>query len=250
MQTNGRARRLAGSWGAAMYLGAAAPMAGALPLPAAASIGQGGSVSVTSMRDLLGRIQVGDIVFIRVPAGPFVQIASLSETWTNHVGIVIDTHDDEPVVAESAVPFSRTVTFSRFANRSAGGRIAVVRLVLPLTDEQRQRVLVGATRRLGILYDTGFNLHSSREFCSRFVREVVMEATGTELGEVETFGDLLARHPDADQGFWRMWFFGRIPWQRETVTPASLLRSPLVETVFDGAVETVPRLRRFTSPWL
>jgi len=37
---------------------------------------------------------------------------------------------------------------------------------------------------------TGFDLHSPGQFCSRFVREVLLEATGVEVGEVETFGAL------------------------------------------------------------
>jgi len=36
---------------------------------------------------------------------------------------------------------------------------------------------------------------------------------------------LLAPRPDANQTFWRAGYFGCIPWDRETVTPASLLRS-------------------------
>ena len=33
--------------------------------------------------------------------------------------------------------------------------------------------------------------------------------------------------PEADTGFWRAWYFGFIPWQRETVTPASLRGEPV-----------------------
>ena len=91
-----------------------------------------------------------------------------------------------------------------------------------------------ADRRAGILYDTGFNLHSRRQFCSRYVREVLIEATGQSVGEVETFSHLLASRPNANVGFWKAWYFGNIPWDRETVTPASLLRSPALKTVFDG----------------
>ena len=95
---------------------------------------------------------------------------------------------------------------------------------------------MAARRRAAIFYDTGFNLFSRRQFCSRFVREVLHEATGTLVGEVESFSTLLARNPQADVGFWRLWFFGRIPWQRRTVTPASLLESPHLQPVFDGFV--------------
>lgn len=66
------------------------------------------------------------------------------------------------------------------------------------------------------------------------MREVIEEATGIRVGEVETFATLLTRRPQTDLGFWRVWYFGQIPWQRETVTPASLLRSLELAPVFDG----------------
>jgi len=87
-----------------------------------------------------------------------------------------------------------------------------------------------------VFYDTGFDLNSRGQYCSRFVREVLAEATGVTLGEVETFGALLARNPDASLAFWRFWFFGRIPWDRQTVTPASLYRSDRLRPIFDGYV--------------
>ena len=85
-----------------------------------------------------------------------------------------------------------------------------------------------------MVYDTGFNLHSRRQFCSRYAREVLREATGTQVGQAQTFSDLLQQQPDAPLWFWRLWYFGRIPWNRQTVTPASLMHSPEVEIVFDG----------------
>ncbi|MBU1777191.1 MAG: hypothetical protein KJ899_11175, partial [Gammaproteobacteria bacterium] len=75
------------------------------------------------------------------------------------------------------------------------------------------------------------------QFCSRYVREVLDEATGVEVGQVETFAQLLKRNPDADQAFWKSWYFGNIPWQRETVTPASLLEDKQLRVVFDGTAK-------------
>lgn len=54
------------------------------------------------------------------------------------------------------------------------------------------------------------------------------------MGRVETFQALLASAPKADVGFWRVRYFGSIPWKRETVTPASVLHRPGLRTVFDG----------------
>jgi hypothetical protein len=183
----------------------------------------------------LGRsLRVGDIVFIHVSALPFEKVALATGSWTNHVGIVVDVSGHEPVIAESAFPLSRTTTLLRFLARSKQGRVAVKRLDRPLSDAERSAIVQAARERMGERYDTGFNLHSGGQFCSRFVREVLAEATGVEIGEVETFAALLQRHPETDRSFWRVWYFGRIPWSRETITPASVLDSSRLLTVFDG----------------
>jgi hypothetical protein len=187
-----------------------------------------------SMHDLGSQLEIGDVVFIRIPKPPFTKVAATTSSWTNHVGIVTDVSGVEPVIAESRVPVSGVTTWSKFVGRSDAGRVAITRLPVPLGTQQYAKLKQAVAARQGILYDTGFNLHSSRQFCSRYVREVLQEATGVELGEVENFSKLLQRNPQADQRFWQMWYFGRIPWQRETVTPASLLRDGKMRVVFNG----------------
>lgn len=185
---------------------------------------------------LAERLRVGDVVFIHIPVLPFRRVAAATNSWTNHVGIVVEASGAEPAIAESKFPLSRTTALSRFIERSEGRRAAVARLREPLSPEQQRAVAQAARRRNAIFYDTGFDLFSRRQFCSRFVREVLHEATGALVGDVESFSTLLARNPHADLSFWRLWFFGRIPWARQTVTPASLLQSPQLMTVFDGFV--------------
>jgi len=181
------------------------------------------------------KLKVGDVVFIDVKPLPFQKVSEATASWVNHVGVVIDVSGNDPVIAESTFPFSRTTRFSRFVARSIGRRVAVMRLDTLLTWRQEEAVRSASEKRMGIRYDTGFNLHSRGQFCSRFVREVMAEATGVTLGETETFGALLAGNPDVRLGFWQAWYFGRIPWQRETITPASLLRSNRLRPVFDGS---------------
>ncbi|NNM83141.1 MAG: YebB family permuted papain-like enzyme [Burkholderiales bacterium] len=183
----------------------------------------------------LGRmLHVGDLVFIRVDAFPFRKVASATMSWTNHVGIVVDASGREPGIAESTFPFSRETTFSDFAGRSEGGRIAVSRM--NLDQAQEERLKQAAAKRYGIHYDTGFDLYSRGQFCSRFVREIMSDATSIRLGEVESFSELLNRNPHTDLAFWKAWYFGYIPWQRKTVTPASLLEDRRLQKVFDGHV--------------
>ncbi len=190
------------------------------------------------VKELGRQLEVGDVVFIRVSALPFKKVANTTMSWTNHVGIVIDVSGNEPLIAESTFPLSRRTTWSSFVARSERGRVAVARLRIPLDQPQRAQVAKAAAERFGILYDTGFDLHSRGEFCSRYVREVVDESTGVRLGKVESFSVLLKHNPDADLSFWRKWYFGYIPWQRETVTPASLLNDAQLHIIFDGYAGT------------
>lgn len=204
----------------------------------AAHAQQGQPAAHANLHELGKRLEVGDVVFIRIPSQPFTQVSDTTSSWTNHVGIVSDVSGAEPVIAESRVPLSGETSWSDFVKRSESGRVAVTRLGAPLDARQQARLKQAVAARSGILYDTGFDLHSPRQFCSRFVREVLIDATGVEIGEVETFATLLRRNPQADQRFWRMWYFGDIPWQRETVTPASLLRDDRLAAYFDGYADS------------
>lgn len=186
------------------------------------------------VHELGKQLQIGDVVFIRIPRPPFTKVATTTSSWTNHVGIVTDVSGPEPAIGESRVPLSGETTWSRFVGRSDAGRVAITRSRVPLDAQQRVKLRQAVIARRNILYDTGFDLHSRRQFCSRYVREVLQEAAGVELGEVEDFSTLLNRNPEADQRFWKIWYFGKIPWQRETVTPASLLRDSRMQVVFDG----------------
>jgi hypothetical protein len=186
--------------------------------------------------ELESHLRVGDIVFTRIGGLPFRQIADATGTWTNHVGIVVGFNRLGAIVAESRVPLSRRTRFRRFVHRSDQGRVAILRLPRKLSEEEVDMLRRSMKRRLGRLYDTGFNLRSRRQFCSRFVREVLQESTGEVIGEVQTFRELLERNRGADLRLWNLWYFGRIPWDRATVTPESLYTSTSLEVVFDGTV--------------
>ncbi|MBW8778788.1 MAG: YebB family permuted papain-like enzyme [Burkholderiales bacterium] len=192
------------------------------------------ALATEPVASLARSLQVGDIVFTRIGAYPFRKVAEATATWTNHVGIVLDVSGKEPLIGESRFPFSGSTTLSRFVARSAGGRVAVMRLPTPLTRAQQIAIVAAAAQRERVFYDTGFDAHSHRQFCSRYVREVLQQGASADVGRVETFQQLLANAPAADVGFWRVWYFGSIPWQRETVTPASVLHTPGLQAVFDG----------------
>lgn len=187
-----------------------------------------------SISMLSERLQIGDIIFIRVTSLPFRKIAHDTGSWTNHVGIVTGYSDGEYQIGESTFPFSHTIPLSRFLARSEDGRFAVSRLTTPITLQERSNIEKAAQKRSGIFYDTGFDLYSKRQFCSRYVYEVLHEATGVKVGNITTLEALLKDNPNADIAFWRIWYFGQIPWERETITPANMLNSPELHSIFDG----------------
>lgn len=189
-----------------------------------------------TLRELAATMRVGDLVFIRIRFPPFTAIASATDTWTNHVGIVVEFNSSGPIIAESRFPLSRRSPLTAYVRRSENGRVAVLRLPRRLTEEESERVRAAVHVRLGCLYDTGFNIDSRRQFCSKFVREVLKEACGESLGGIITLGALLAQRPETDLRLCKLWYFGKIPWTRRTVTPASLYFDPALQVAFDGTL--------------
>ncbi|HZZ20991.1 MAG TPA: YiiX/YebB-like N1pC/P60 family cysteine hydrolase [Opitutaceae bacterium] len=174
---------------------------------------------------------VGDIVFTRIGGPIFANVAATTLSWTSHVGIIVDYRDGDWIVAESGIPFVRKTPLRKFIDHSSGQMFSIRRLRTPPTEDQKRAMLIFADSQLGKPYSLGFDLGSSNTFCSKFVHDEVFVCTQQSIGEVETFEHLLHRNPDAPIWFWKMWFIGRIPWQRTTITPASELESPLLRVV-------------------
>ncbi len=182
-------------------------------------------------------LEIGDIIFTCIAAQLFKSISTASLCWSNHVGIIIGHNGEDYLVAESRVPISTTTTLKKFIKRSNKHHYAIKRLRNVLTEQQKTAICNQIPQRLNILYHTGFRFDSKRQFCSKFIYEIYKEALDLEIGKIETFNDLLKSNPNANLTFWKLWFFGRIPWQRKTITPASLWFSPKLETIFDSQPE-------------
>lgn len=176
-------------------------------------------------------LREGDLIFIAIPNLLYQQVAKGTGSKASHVGIILKNEKGDWIVAESAVPFSRKVSLESFLKRSKDGWYTVRRLNQPISPEQLAAIHRAADARMGVLYHQGFKFDSKRLFCSKFAYLVFKEAMGIEVGRLETFRELLARQPDTPTLFWRLWYFGFIPWERVTITPASQMTSPMLTTV-------------------
>ena len=186
--------------------------------------------------ELQPKMKSGDLVFISSDYYLFRKVSEATNTWANHVGLAFE-RDGEWVVAESKVPFSTVTPFCEYVGRTIDRKVTIRRVSEDLSEGEVEALWESAMDKMGILYHLGFKLHSSRQFCSKFVYQVYKEALDVEVGEIQTFRDVLEENPNGDQTFWKWWFLGMIPWDRETVTPRNQLLDPDLITVHDWELE-------------
>lgn len=179
-------------------------------------------------------LREGDLIFSRIPNPVYRRIAEATGSETSHVGILFKGHDGRWQVAESKVPCVRYSTLENFIGRSADGWHVVRRLRRPLTPDDITALRLECDKRMGTLYHTGFRYAAKRTFCSKFAHEVFRNALGVNVGKLQTFAQLLQQRPGTALAFWKIWFFGRIPWSRITVTPASQLEDSGLRTIWES----------------
>jgi len=177
-------------------------------------------------------LQPGDLIFISIINPLYRHVAAATRSRATHVGVAFFDEQKGWVIAESTVPFAKLTPLNRFLARSYDGWVAVRRLRGGLSPQQVVQLRAACDSRMGAVYDLGFHYDSPRLFCSKLAYDTYKEATGIEIGTLEAFSDLLKKYPDQSYQFWRFWFFGRIPWSRRTVTPASQLHSAEVSAVY------------------
>ena len=185
----------------------------------------------TIHKDLESQVQEGDIIFISIDSFLYRQVAKGTGSWTSHVGFIVK-ENDQWFVLESAVPKVRRTPLRDFVKRTTNNEVSVLRLQNKLTTDQIEQLKNTAEKRMGRFYHLGFKFNSERQFCSKFVYLTYKEALGMEIGKVQTLAALLEENPQASVNFWRCWYFGFVPWNRKTITPASQLVDPQLFTVY------------------
>ncbi|MCP4597348.1 YiiX/YebB-like N1pC/P60 family cysteine hydrolase [Neptuniibacter sp.] len=197
-------------------------------------------------QQVTAQITEGDIIFISIDSFLYRQVAKGTGSWTSHVGFVIQ-ENNEWFVLESAVPTVTKCPLRKFLSRTRNSEVAIKRLPQELFQTEIKALKQAAGKRMGKFYHLGFNFDSTRQFCSKFVYLTYKEALGIELGKVQTLRELLDENPQASVNFWRCWYFGFIPWQRRTVTPASQLNDPQLLEVFSTVAETTSVITEVTG---
>ncbi len=189
----------------------------------------------TLEQQVAATLQEGDILFISIDALLYKQVAKGTGSWCSHVGFAI-REGNQWMVVESKVPVVSKTPLRKFLSRTCNGEVMVRRLHTPLRSAQIEQLKQSADKLSATLstslYHLGFDFDSDRQYCSKFVHLVYKDALGIELGEAKTLEQLLKENPQASVRFWRCWFLGFIPWKRQTLTPASQINDPQLNTIF------------------
>lgn len=197
-----------------------------------------GNPETEECRMVKSLVREGDLVFLDIPNFLFKKVAATSRGPTSHVGIVFKDPEKGWIVSESRVPLSTETPLCSYLERTDQKRFAVRRFRHTLYSWDITALKKIADHYQGIVYDTGFDLHSNRMFCSKFVRMVFEQGLDVKVGKLETFRELmngLEGRPDRDEliQFWTYWYLGSIPMERMTVTPQSQYEDPQFFTIVD-----------------
>lgn len=195
------------------------------------------------------KARTGDVLFTQIDStaiGRFVlgHVAEVTSSWTSHAGIVIH-ENGEILVAESTIGKgdtffdrkSRKTPICTFLEHSKENRFTLRRRPRPLTPVEDGALRIAINKRMGMAYDTGFDLdEQGTSYCSKFVYEIFNEALNTNVGRIQTLREIVdekkAQDPSYSDALVRLWFVRpQVPWCRRMVTPASQLLDPDLQTI-------------------
>jgi hypothetical protein len=183
------------------------------------------------LQEIEGTLQTGDIIFTR-EKGPlylYQLAAKTTSTWATHIGVVACEQTNGFRVMESTFPYSQIVSLDNFISR-AGGKIEIRRIKEGLAEEEKNKLLQGATSLMGQKYDLWFG---KGLYCSKFVRKLYLHI-GKEVCQIGCIGDILRNTNISKMAIflWRLWYGGFIPISQECITVKDILESTSFETVY------------------
>ncbi len=171
--------------------------------------------------------QEGDIVFQSLPHLDLVDaIEAVTKSPWSHCGILVK-RDGRWMVAE-AIGDVRYTPLYVWMVRGRRSAIDSYR-VRNLPPGGAPRIQAGVDKLLGKPYDFRYAPDDAEIYCSELVYKVYDRELGIKIGDWEKLGDLNWKPMEK---FIRSMEGGRLPLNREMITPIGLTRSPKVVRVF------------------
>lgn len=174
--------------------------------------------------------QEGDVLVQDIsPCGRLLRtVKGVTQSEWCHCGVVVKK-DGQWQVCEAVGKAVRYTPLRAFLWRGDTVHFAAYRLREPF-HVNIPKFIESLQPYVGRPYDMQFELDDEKIYCSELVYKAYRDATGEELGSVQTFGDL-NWEPFHDE---LAHYHGNhdLPLAREVVTPVSLTHSPQLIRVF------------------
>lgn len=180
---------------------------------------------------LSARLHNGDLIFQTSQSAQSQAIQLATHSPYSHCGILFQK-DGEWRVFEAVQPVSET-SLVAWAARGKDGKVVIKRLrdaETVLTPAALQRLQAAGEQYRGKNYDLYFGWSDDRIYCSELLWKMYQQATGREIGELQTLREFDLSH-SAVQAKLRERYGNRIPLDEKVISPVRMLESKELVTV-------------------
>jgi hypothetical protein len=177
-------------------------------------------------------VQEGDIIFQISQSDLSTAIQLATHSKYSHCGIIFKRDDDQWYVYEALQPV-RYTPLLQWISRGKN-RICVVKRLKDaasvLTPAVITKMKAAGQPFNGKDYDFYFGWSDERIYCSELVWKIYKQATGLEIGKLQTMKAFDLKSPAVKQQMQQI-YGDHIPLDEKIISPVSMMESPLLVTV-------------------
>jgi hypothetical protein len=188
-------------------------------------------MAATAVAQISPRLRNGDLIFQTSQSAQSRAIQLATHSEYSHCGILF-RKNGEWRVFEALQPVSET-SLAAWVARGQGGRFVVKRLrdaQTVLTPLVLWKLRAASEQYRGRSYDLYFGWSDERIYCSELLWKMYQQATGREIGQLQTLREFDLSHP-AVQTKLRERYGKQIPLNEKVISPVRMLESRELVTV-------------------
>ena len=180
----------------------------------------------------LKKLKEGDIIFQRTRSEQARAVKIATNSKYTHVGIIFKINK-KWVVFEAVQPL-RYVSLRKFINHGIKRHYIIKRLnksFYSLSNKQIEHMKKVAYQMKGRDYDPYFSWDEKRIYCSELVWKLYKRAANVELSKLRKLKNYRLNHPTVRK-LMKKRYGKNIPYNESVVSPADLLHSKYLNTVY------------------
>ena len=186
--------------------------------------------------------QEGDFIFQSLPRNPLINaIEGMTRSPYSHCGIVKQSPGGWVVL--EALGTVHETPLRQWVDQGRNKTFVVARPDAKL-QQQMFQIIQAAARLKGLPYDIHYSLDDKAIYCSELIYKATLAATGTRLGKLEKLGSMPWQ---PHEQLIRSIENGKLPLEREMVTPVSILRDQRVTQIYPATTSLTPQ-RKAPAP--